>query len=211
MRQLTKITLGLAAMMAMAAVPAFPSTVLNFNFGSGTSNSLTCCSSTESGSFTVTQLQELSYSGVTLIGTTTYNLTPGEFVINFNNATQSLSIATVANETGTPFTNVQSTNVYNATTSLVQQGGNTTSLSETASASGISLNATFLGDLGLAAGATFTLSGGITGSNTTINSDSLSLGTAANVSTPEPASMFMLGSGLLALGAIIRKRRTAKI
>jgi hypothetical protein len=206
-KQFAKFALGIIGALAVAA-PAFPSTVLNFNFDSGsTSGTVSGTGSGTTGNFSVDDVAEsggvVSNWPQSLPGGPTTLL----FKISFGGGDltiQSLA-ASGCNPCGgssKPLTDLGT--LYSAPTTLT--GGVTgSSLLETVSGTWTNVNATFLSELGLAAGTTFTIAGQISGSSTAVTSDTLTL--TAIAPTPEPASIFLLGAGLLTFAVILRKRQ----
>jgi hypothetical protein len=206
---IAKNVLGIGGMLILFAAPALPSTVFNFNFdGGSTSAAVTGTGATTSGSFKVDNVTETG--GVTASWPSSLSGSTLLFQIAFNNSTGNLTITSLAASTCNPCGTAEALTdlgvLYNASTTLT--GGVTgPSLNETVSGTWTGVNTTFLTELGLAAGTTFTISGSISGSSTAVSSDTLALTAQAPVVTPEPASMFLFGAGLLTIGILARKRR----
>jgi hypothetical protein len=203
-KQFAKFALGIIGALAVAA-PAFPSTVLNFNFdGGSTSGTVSGTGSGTTGNFSVDNVSESG--GVT--ANWPNNLTGSTLLFKITFGGGDLEIQSLAGSgcspcgTASPLTNLGV--LYNAATTLT--GGVTGStLSETVSGTWNNVNTTFLSELGLAAGTTFSIAGTITGSNTAVTSDTLAL--TAIAPTPEPSTIFLLGAGLLTFALILRKRQ----
>jgi hypothetical protein len=217
-----KIVLTVAAVIACLSLPASAATVISLNFGTG-SGTWTDVSGTWSGTFTISQVQILDPSDPNNGGNTysdTVNLSPAvdDFSISFNSSTPTLTVATGTPQA--PFANMTSgTSVYSGTSGLTETctscSSSVLSLTITAgTATGV--NASFLADVGLPAGTTFTIGGGITGSGSSgsgaVASDTLTLVTSNSVTpTPEPSSMFLLAAGLAAAVAMARRRRPGAV
>jgi len=205
--KLARTALAFAALVALTAVPAFPSQIFNFNFDSGsTSNSLSGTGTSTTGAFSVDNFAEGTTAAWPGIGTGSTLL----FKISFNNSTGNFEIQSLAGSTCSPCGDGAKSLtdlgvLYNATTTL-SGGVSGSNLNETVSGVWTSVNTTFLSELGLAAGTDFIISGSISGSSTAVTSDTLTLTAFA---TPEPAPAFLLGAGLLVIGALARKRRLA--
>ena len=209
-RQFAKFALGIIGALAVAA-PALPSTVLNFNFDTGsTSGTVSGTGSSTTGNFSVDDVTETGGVTASWPQTLPGGSTTLLFKITFGGG--DLTIQSLAgsgcNPCGTASALTNLGTLYSAATTLTG-GVSGSSLSETVSGTWTNVSTTFLSELGLAAGTTFSIAGTISGSSTAVTSDSIAL--TAIAPTPEPSSIFLLGAGLLTIALILRKRQVRNI
>jgi hypothetical protein len=233
--QIANTALGIAGMMILATVPAYcDNLMISFNIGTGSGHwSETLAGVANNTPSTTFTLDQLIVKDINTSVTETFNLASGFFTLAFNTASTGttstgLMITNVGTGTGNKFANVGTgVNLYSALTSLAwvdgngagSQSANMTTLNQTVSGTvGVtttSATSTFLSDLGITATSALDIQGGISGSGSagagTISSDTIALTMQGSLVTPEPASVFLFGTGLIALGMIARKRRPAKI
>ncbi len=167
---------------------------------------------------TVTSLTGVPLNSLTYVGNTTYTLT---------NTTESLSglVLTVSGEVfngATALNNlgtVQTLFTITFASALTDLNSNN-SLSVPLYGTGaptitsVTANSYLLQDLGLTGYAPTVSGGGIIGSGTITNGNGVFSSTSNSLvislnPTPEPASMFLIGSGLLACVALVRRRKAA--
>jgi hypothetical protein len=213
-----KGVLGLSVIL-MSAVPSFGTTILSMT---NTANGGTI--TTSNG--TVTALSGIPLNTLNIVGGATYTLSNTVETLSgliltvtgavYNGATPLAGAGTTASPV-TLFTITFASALANF------NGASSTSLNVPFVGSGapvitsVTANSSLLTDLGLT-GYVPTVGGGgvigsgtVTGGNGTYSSTSntLSIGLNAPAPTPEPASMFLMGSGLLAGVMIVRRRKAA--
>jgi hypothetical protein len=220
MKKLMKTGFGLAAMLIGMSLPAYSNTVLSFNM-SGISSSVDLSGSNMS-SATFVQFNQFTetVNGVSTLFPGGFPGTVADlFEMTFNSAnsgTSGLAFSNDANSGSTPTGQTLTggttpISLYSAVSSLTftnTSGGGSLAESFHGIASGVT--ASFLTELGLPAGTTFLITGGISGTCTgactsgtgTVTSDSITF-----TALPEPRPVYLLGAGLLALIVIARKRR----
>jgi hypothetical protein len=218
MLMLQKILVG-AALMGIAAVPGYCTAILSFGVGGGFTGNIAVngqgTSQTVASNFSLSGFNSLSVTGAP---SSNGNYTLTNTSLNYNTATKTLTLlGAISSLSGLSSQTTLLTIVYGGSGLLGDTSNSTLSLNLFNNTTSITESSTLLSDLGFTPTSTIsTLSSGdkITTGSSTSNSGGVYNYTASSetlmsnvTATPEPASLVLLGGGLMALGFRFRRRR----